>query len=172
MTQDNAGIIKQAVDIRSVVELYGVTPNARGVCTCPFHDDRHPSASIKKGYFHCYVCNLHLDIFAFVQQMTGCTFPQAIAQINSVFHIVDLDKPVDVSALRRIKDEQRRRRAERDRYNAEYDRLIREHQALYQTLITAPPPAEGDDDGAVCYAEMAARLAYLEHYFEDHHYRG
>lgn len=172
MAQDNASVIKQAVDIRSVVELYGVMPNTRGVCTCPFHDDRHPSASIKKRRFHCYVCDLHLDIFAFVRQMTGCTFPQAIAQINDAFHIVDLGKPVDMSALRRVRDEQRRRRVERDRYNAEYDQLTGEHQALYQTLTLQPPPADGDHDGARCYAEMVARLAYLDNYFENHHYRG
>lgn len=163
---DRAARIKEAVDIRQVVELYGVTPNSRGVARCPFHDDRHPSASLRKGRFHCYVCDLHLDIFAFLRKMTGCTFPEAMKQINSVFRVVDLDAPVDRAAVERARREREAREREQARHRAEYDARVAEYRALSSWPV---PPAD-DVDGMGCYAAALGRLEQLDYYFENHRY--
>lgn len=55
---DAAKEIKATVDIRDVAELYGVHFGARNQARCPFHEDKHPSASIKTGGFTamCAIC--------------------------------------------------------------------------------------------------------------------
>ena len=45
-------------------------------CRCPFHDDKHPSASIHHDQdgawrFHCFVCGLKLDVFDVIARREG-----------------------------------------------------------------------------------------------------
>ncbi len=165
-SDDRAQIIKQTVDIKQVVELYGIALNSRGVTHCPFHDDRHPSASISQGRFHCYVCGLHLDVFEFVRKMTGCTFPEALRQINDAFHVVDMESPVDHETVKRAKKEREKREKERADHRAEYDANVAE----YRALMLWPMPTAEDVDGMGCYAASRGRLEQLDYYFETHRY--
>ncbi|MCP9759179.1 hypothetical protein EGI20_07620 [Aquitalea sp. S1-19] len=54
------------------------------VC-CPFHDDRHPSASIyRDGGFHCHACGVHCrDVLDFHQRVTGLGFKQAAQALGA-----------------------------------------------------------------------------------------
>lgn len=45
---------------------------------CPFHNDKHPSASIKTGKFHCFRCQLHLDAIDFVRKYHSIDFRAAV----------------------------------------------------------------------------------------------
>jgi hypothetical protein len=51
---------------------------------CPFHDDKHPSFSVseEKGLFHCFGCQQSGDVFDFVMEIDGVTFPQALAGLG------------------------------------------------------------------------------------------
>lgn len=46
---------------------------------CPFHADTHlGNATISNGYFHCFACNTHADVFEFIKQEKGCNFRTAV----------------------------------------------------------------------------------------------
>lgn len=163
---DYVSILKEAVDIRDVVELFGVIPNGRGVCRCPFHDDRHPSAQIKNRRFHCYVCDLHIDIFEFVQNMTGCGFRESMKKINDVFRVVDLGKPADrteLSSLQKAREQKQREKAAR---NAAFDAKTTEHRRLWNT----DRPHPEDDIAMGQYAAGLGRLEQLDYWFETRRY--
>lgn len=51
---------------------------------CPFHDDRHASASFNDviGQFYCHGCDVHGDIYDLVQTAEGISFPEAVAFIE------------------------------------------------------------------------------------------
>lgn len=162
-----AQTIKDAVDIRAVCELYGVHLDSRGYGLCPFHDDKHPSASVKNGRFRCFVCNLHLDCFDFVMQITGCDFKTAQATLNQSFGLgLDLDKPIPTDEMRRIQRERKRKAEElqayRDDYNAHQEEFI-----VLRKLVRAH--SRRGDMGL--YAWALGRLDQLVEYFTEHPWR-
>jgi hypothetical protein len=51
---------------------------------CPFHDDHHPSASIKNNKLHCWVCNKTWDGISYVMETKEVNFIEAIKYINGI----------------------------------------------------------------------------------------
>ncbi len=47
---------------------------------CPFHDDKSPSLSVSddKGVYHCFSCGAGGDVFKFVSEIQGLSFPEAL----------------------------------------------------------------------------------------------
>ena len=170
MICDTARLIKDAVDIRDVCELYGVHFSGRNQAVCPFHDDKHPSSSVKNCRFHCFVCDLHLDIFDFVMQMTGCDFQGAKEQLNSAFHIgLDLHAPIKSDDMRRLEAERKRKQKELESYRAEYDQMDSEFIILWRLTRAYRP--EPDKPGMGEYAWALGRIDQLNQYFMDHRWR-
>lgn len=164
---DAAAEIKAAVDIRDVAELYGVRFNARNQACCPFHDDRHPSASVKNGRFHCFVCDLHLDVFDFITRMEGCGFRGAMERLNDAFRLgLDLKKPAPSAEVDRRRRERERKERELEAYRQEYGAKQAEFIRLYR--MSKPPPGSPSWGE---YARLLGRLDYLEWWFMGNHWR-
>jgi len=74
--------IKERIDIvelvGDVVPLRKVGKNFRGLC--PFHAEKTPSfyVSPDRQTFHCYGCGRGGDIFSFVMEKEGLSFPEAL----------------------------------------------------------------------------------------------
>lgn len=67
----------------------GATFKGSKTCTCPFHDDKHPSAEVKQhsdGHylFICYVCMLYLDVFDVRAKHRGCDVGDALKEVREV----------------------------------------------------------------------------------------
>lgn len=47
---------------------------------CPFHHEKTASFSVsdEKGFYHCFGCGEHGDVFKFVEKAMGMTFPEAV----------------------------------------------------------------------------------------------
>jgi DNA primase len=73
--------IRRAVPIeelvRRVVKLQRAGRGWKGLC--PFHQEKTPSFTVspEKGYFHCFGCGAHGDIFAWVMACDGVGFREA-----------------------------------------------------------------------------------------------
>lgn len=65
------------------------TMGGRWECSCPFHDDRHPSLDVDvlKGVWICRVCDVGGDALTYVQLLRGCTFVEAVAYLEQRFGI-------------------------------------------------------------------------------------
>lgn len=57
--------IKESVDTREAVEVYGLEVNNSGMAICPFHDDNNPSMKVDERY-HCFACQADGDVIDFV----------------------------------------------------------------------------------------------------------
>ena len=53
---------------------------------CPFHNEKTPSFTVneEKGFYHCFGCGAHGDIFSFVQNTENLNFPEAVEQLAGV----------------------------------------------------------------------------------------
>jgi len=62
--------------------------------TCPFHNDHNPSlfVNVTTGQYHCFGCGAEGDVFTFLQNYLGISFPEA-CQIASKYGIEPLQKP-------------------------------------------------------------------------------
>ena len=56
--------VKENVTARQAAEQYGLRISRNGMICCPFHDDRHPSMKVDKG-FCCFACGAKGDVITF-----------------------------------------------------------------------------------------------------------
>lgn len=77
--------VRLAVNIVDVVGSYlELRRQGRGfVARCPWHDDRHPSMQVNpdRQSWKCWVCDLGGDVFSFLMQKEGVTFPEALRML-------------------------------------------------------------------------------------------
>lgn len=50
---------------------------------CPFHNEKTPSFTVTdiKGFFHCFGCGAHGDIFSFIMKSEGITYAEALERL-------------------------------------------------------------------------------------------
>src|ERR1700761_7667497 len=50
---------------------------------CPFHNEKTPSFTVndEKGFYHCFGCGAHGNVFDFVMLTEGLNFPEAIEKL-------------------------------------------------------------------------------------------
>ena len=50
---------------------------------CPFHREKSPSFSVRddEGFFHCFGCGASGDVFKYVMQTEGLSFPEAVERL-------------------------------------------------------------------------------------------
>lgn len=79
--------IKEKVSIKDVVDIYGIKQsNYKRNYHCPFHgEDKKPSASISKGFFHCFTCGKSWDVIGFVKEYEKCSLGNAVKLLDEKF---------------------------------------------------------------------------------------
>ena len=79
--------IKSRIDVAALIgEYLQIKPAGRGSfkTLCPFHGEKSPSFHIsqEKQIWHCFGCDMGGDIFSFVMEMDGLTFPEALRMLG------------------------------------------------------------------------------------------
>ncbi|QDT62939.1 DNA primase [Calycomorphotria hydatis] len=72
--------------VEVIAESITLTPRRGGaefVGLCPFHDDHSPSMNVypDRQSYRCWVCDAGGDVFSYVMQHDGLSFPQALEQL-------------------------------------------------------------------------------------------
>lgn len=91
--------IRQRVNIVDVigdyVQLKKQGKNYSGLC--PFHEEKSPSFSVTedKQIFKCFGCGKGGNVFTFIQDIEGVTFPEAVKKVADRVHVpLELDEEV------------------------------------------------------------------------------
>ena len=74
---------------------------------CPFHSEKSPSFTIneEKGFFHCFGCGAHGDVFGFLMRSDGVSFPEAVERLAQEAGLeVPVATPVERERARRQAD--------------------------------------------------------------------
>lgn len=92
-------LIKDRVRIEDVLALYGVTPNYKGKCRCPIHNDDTPSFQIYDNHFYCFGCRAYGDVIELYKKIEHISNKEAINRLMQIFHL-DIyasayDKPIE-----------------------------------------------------------------------------
>ena len=104
-----AQTIRDTVDARTIVELYGYTVKRDGFMVCPFHGDKDASLKVYPGNrgWCCYGCHREGSVIDFVMEHERCNFPTAVRAIDSAMHLGLLDpfeNPYDAEDQKRIQE--------------------------------------------------------------------
>ena len=86
-TTDIFSQAKNLLDIRQVLEYYGVQLNSKNFALCPFHQERTPSFKAYDNTFHCFGCGVSGTVIDFAVKLTGLSGIDALRQLNSDFRL-------------------------------------------------------------------------------------
>ena len=98
--------IRDAADIVAVigqhVQLRKAGRNWKGLC--PFHGEKTPSFNVSpdKGFYHCFGCQKHGDVFTFIMELEGKSFVDAAEQLANRFGITvpRIEEPPEIRKAR------------------------------------------------------------------------
>lgn len=94
MNQIPQDIIDKILDAANIIEVIGedITLKKQGVNyigVCPFHDDKTPSLVVSpaKGIYKCFACGAGGNVFKFLMEHHGLSYPDAIRYLGKKYHI-------------------------------------------------------------------------------------
>lgn len=151
--------VKELVDVPTAARHYGVEVYRGNMALCPFHRERHPSCKLYADHYYCFGCQAHGDVIKLVQELFGLTPIEAVKQINSDFALgLDVDKPPDMTAVNRWRQEIAKQKAEQAKIERMYDVLLRYYTLLDKYKIRFAPKTPDD--------EIDKRYVYAVHHIE------
>lgn len=132
--QNAASVIKDTVDMETVIGLYGYQAKHRKM-VCPFHGDRNASLQIyenngRHNGWHCFGCGRGGSVIDFVMEHEGCDFITAVKAIDMALGL-GLLETADMFTANRRKEEQDRFDRIRDVFDALYDEMSRQLMLIY-----------------------------------------
>ena len=168
---DAARKIRQALEMREVVEHYGFQVSRSGFMTCPFHAGDH-TASLKlyegEGGFHCFGCGAHGSVIDFVMRLFGLNFRQAVLRINADFHLGLIPSKPDRASRSAALEARREERRKTDQAEANFRYMASELHYWKEVLEVFPPVRQGDTAYYhPLYVEAVKRLPYIEYWLDE-----
>ena len=123
--------VKESVSMQAVAEYYGLQVNKKGLCLCPFHQDKDPSMKIYpngKG-FYCFTCGTGGDQIKFAALFQGIRNEEAAKELAAAFHV-----PISEPVTYREKREAERKRKRRQEVAA-FGKRARMYVQMYRILL-------------------------------------
>ena len=158
--------VKELVDVPTAARHYGVEVHRGNMALCPFHRERHPSCKLYADHYYCFGCQAHGDVIRLVQELFGLKPIEAVKQLNSDFALgLDVDKPPDMTAVNRRRQEIAKQKAEQARVEHMYDTLLRYFTLLDKyKMCYAPKSPDDETDRRFVYALQ--NIGYAEYLLE------
>lgn len=158
--------VKELVDVPTAARHYGVEVHRGNMALCPFHRERNPSCKLYADHYYCFGCQAHGDVIKLVQELFGLRAIEAVKQLGSDFGLgLDVDKPPDMTAVNRRRQEIAKQKAEQAKIERMYNILLRYYTLLDRYKIRFAPKTPDDEiDGRFVYALQ--NIGYAEYMLE------
>ncbi len=138
--------IIQSVDIGKAIEYYTGNRKIHNKYLCPFHNDKHPSLSVKteKQIWHCWSCDKGGNVINLVRDLYGLSFVDACKKIATDFHIdIQIEEPKKKDTWYEIEAEIRKdRKEELQEVKADIDKEIELLTTAHRVLFRYGAPKE------------------------------
>jgi len=139
ITEQTINEIK-TLDPVQVITYYTGSQVIHGKMLCPFHNDKHPSLSVKGNRWRCWSCDMKGDVIDFARQYFGIDFKDAVIKLANDFGIAVSSEQENKEqiAWNRIKsDSDKENKAQLRTYlDTEIDKL----NACYRALLKHGSP--------------------------------
>ncbi|WP_349947315.1 CHC2 zinc finger domain-containing protein [Lacrimispora sp. BS-2] len=150
--------VKESVSMQAVAEYYGLQVNKKGLCLCPFHQDKDPSMKIYpngKG-FYCFTCGTGGDQIKFAALYQGIRNEEAAKELAAAFSV-----PVTVPVTYREKREAERKRKRRQNVAA-FAKRAKMYVQMYRILL-----CEAIHEKNEHFTEALQNITYIEYLLEN-----
>lgn len=128
--------IKRSITPAQVIEFYTGQQAKHNKYLCPFHNDRHPSLSVKGGHWRCWSCGEHGDVISFAQKYFRIGFQEAVVKIADDFNLdIGMRRPPIKNPLEKLCEAIRLESIENNRQEVAY--YIEELEEEIDKLTTA-----------------------------------
>jgi hypothetical protein len=84
--------VKELLDIKYVLDVYGVPTDAKGAALCPFHREKTKSFKLYENSFYCFGCGTGGTVIDFVMKTFGLTELEAAQKLDTDFGLNLADK--------------------------------------------------------------------------------
>jgi DNA primase catalytic core len=126
-SDDTLSLIKDRLPVSEVIRRR-VVLKQKGkdfLGLCPFHGEKSPSFTVNdnKGFYHCFGCGVHGDIFKFLTDYEKLTFQEAVEQAASIAGVT----------LKPLNPQQQKVMAERD----QLFKLLDDTGKLFQSTLSS-----------------------------------
>lgn len=151
--------VRQRVSMRQAAEFYGFPVNARGLCRCPFHDDKRPSMKIYpdgRGYY-CFSCGAGGDVVKFVAGVYGLGNEEAARKL-----IEDFALPIDLEHMTYREKREREKRIKKRRELQKFKGYAHATLTVYRQLLCDAIQNPEDPH----FVEAAQELTLVEYRLE------
>lgn len=131
-----AQTVKDSVSAQDVGTVLGLHIR-NGRCQCPLHGGKDYNCVLYKGNrgYYCHVCKAGGDVISFVREYNKMSFKEAVAWLDSTFHLgLELDSPIDPAKQRAAEIALQRRKREHELQ--EWKKQMRFNLALLADRIT------------------------------------
>ena len=149
--------IKNAVDIKTVAEHYGIKIK-HNKALCPFHPDKDtPSLSFKNESYHCFGCGVGGDVINLVARLHGTRQKEAAQIINDTFNLgLNLDRRITRTEIARERQKDILLKSYK-RWERNALQSLTELFKRYRECMRKEPPFSDK------WAEVAERLPVIEY---------
>lgn len=150
--------VKESVSMQAVAEYYGFQVNKKGLCLCPFHQDKTPSLKIYpngKG-FYCFTCGTGGDQIKFAALYQGIRNEEAAKELAAAFRI-----PISEPVTYREKREAERKRKQRQNVAA-FAKRATMYVRMYWILL-----CEAIHEKNEHFTEALQNITFIEYLLEN-----
>lgn len=145
-------IIKNAVNIISAAERYGVSVKRSNFINCIFHNDKHPSMKLYKDHYHCFSCGAHGDVISFTAQLLGLSSYEVAQRLTADFEI-------EISTTQKTK-------IKKSLSVYEAKTLLREYISILEEMRDKYCPASPKEEWHPIFCDSVRQLPIYQYYYE------
>lgn len=150
--------IMNSLNMKLILNNYGIKINSSNMFKCPFHKDDKPSAKCYDNSFYCFSCNRSGDLIQFVKYLYKLNFQEAMEKIIDDFGLGLKSKGnYDKSKILEMQRQDKLRELEKEK-KKDYFRRLCKRKDLYDNLINKWQK----EINPVNWEDMTLAISYLE----------
>nr|WP_302229589.1 CHC2 zinc finger domain-containing protein [uncultured Blautia sp.] len=161
--------VKENVTARQAAEQYGLKVNKNGMICCPFHDDRHPSMKVDKG-FCCFACGAKGDVITFVADFFHLAPLEAAKKLAEDFQI-----PIFTDNTKKRNASKKKEKPKRTLYQTEKKfeeweresiRILSDYLHLLKEWKVSHAPKMPDEEWKAEFIEACQQTEKINYYLD------